>query len=54
MKYKGFEIGKVSRYIFNGFDNSDGYYWNVNFNFQNACFNTLKEAKAFIDNRLLH
>ena len=32
MKYKGFNIDKVSRYIFNGFDNTAGYYWNVNFN----------------------
>lgn len=52
MIYKGFKIGKVSRYIFHGFDNTTGYYWNVNFNYQNRLFRTLKEAKDFVNNQL--
>lgn len=52
MIYKGFKINKVSRYIFHGFDSTEGYYWNVNFNFQNVHFGTLKEAKAFVNNKL--
>lgn len=53
MKYKGYNIGKVSRYIFHGFGNKEGHYWNVNFNQRNALFHTLREAKAFINNKLV-
>ena len=52
MKYKGFNIGKVSKYIFHRFDDSEGYYWNVNHNYQNVHFDTLKEAKYFINSKL--
>jgi hypothetical protein len=50
MKYKGYNINKVSRYIFSGYDNSDGYFWNVNKNCKNVRFNTLKEAKEWVNN----
>lgn len=53
MKYKGFNIGKLSKYIVHGFDNSEGYYWNVNLDQQNVHFNTLREAKCFINNKLI-
>ena len=53
MIYKGFKINKVSRYIFHGFNNANGWYWNVCFNFQNAHFDTLKEAKDFVNSKLL-
>lgn len=52
MKYKGFNIGKVSKYIFHGFDDSDGYYWNVNKDLKNVHFDTLREAKDYINNKL--
>lgn len=52
MNYKGFKIEKASRYVFHGFDNSKGYYYNVNYNFKNARFDTLREAKEFVNNIL--
>ena len=52
MKYKGFNIGKASKYIFHGFDSSEGYYWNVNWDLKNVHFDTLREAKDFINNKL--
>jgi len=53
MTYKGFNIGKVSKYIFHGFDDSEGYYWNVNKDLKNVHFDTLQEAKKYINKRLL-
>ena len=49
MKYKGYNIGKISRYICNGYGNTNGYYWNVNKNGQNRRFDTQKEAKEWIN-----
>ncbi len=49
MKYKGYNIGKLSRYIYEG--GRDGYYWNVN-NGRNVCFNTLREAKEWINKQV--
>ena len=52
MTYKGYKINKVSRYIFSGYDNSDGYVWNVNKNCKNVFFGTLKEAKEWVNNAI--
>lgn len=53
MKYKGFNINKAGKYIFHGFNNSEGYYWNVNWNMRNVHFDTLREAKDFINTKLV-
>lgn len=42
----------LSRYIFSGYDNRDGYFWNVNKNCKNVRFNTLKEAKEWVNNAI--
>lgn len=53
MKYKGYDISKVSKYIMHGFDYSvEGYYWNVNKDLKNVHFDTLREAKEWINNKL--
>ena len=50
MRYKGYNIGKLSRYIYEG--GRDGYYWNVNKDGRNVCFNTLREAKEWINEKI--
>lgn len=50
MRYKGYNIGKLSRYIYEG--GRDGYYWNVNKDGRNVCFNTLREAKEWINKQV--
>lgn len=50
MRYKGYNIGKLSRYIYEG--GRDGYYWNVNKDGRNVCFNTLREAKEWINKQI--
>jgi hypothetical protein len=52
MKYKGYNIGKLSRYIVTGFSNKSGYVWNVNKDEKNVRFNTLKEAKEYINKQI--
>ena len=52
MKYKGYNIGKLSRYIVTGFSNKSGYVWNVNKDEKNVHFNTLKEAKEYINKQI--
>lgn len=54
MKYKGYNIGKLSRYVISGFGNSTGYVWNVNKDGENSHFDTLKEAKQYINDQLKH
>ena len=48
MVYKGYNINKVSSYIFSGYGNKNGYFWNVNKNCKNVRFDTLKEAKEWV------
>ena len=50
MKYKGYNIGKLSRYIFEG--GRDGYYWNVHKDGHNVCFRTQREAKEWINKQV--
>ena len=50
MVYKGYNINKVSSYIFSGYGNKNEYFWNVNKNCKNVRFNTLKEAKEWVNN----
>ena len=50
MKYKGYNIGKLSKSLYGGKD--DKYYWNVNFNQRNVHFETLREAKEYINKQL--
>ena len=52
MIYKGFNIGKVSREIFHGYDGRPGFYWNVNKDGENRRFNTLREAKEYINTKI--
>lgn len=52
MKYKGYNIGKLSRYIVTGFSDKSGYVWNVNKDEKNVHFNTLKEAKEYINKQI--
>lgn len=52
MVYKGYNINKVSSYIFSGYGNKNGYFWNVNKNCKNVRFGTLKEAKEWVNNAI--
>lgn len=50
MKYKGYNIGKLSRSVFEG--GREGSFWNVNKDGRNVCFDTLREAKEWINKRV--
>lgn len=52
MKYKGYNIGKLSRYIVTEFSNKSGYVWNVNKDGKNVHFDTLREAKEYINKQV--
>lgn len=52
MKYKGYNIGKLSRYIISGFSSDGGHVWNVNKDGVNRRFYTLREAKEYINSVL--
>lgn len=54
MKYKGYNIGKISRYIYNGYSGREGYYWNVNKDGNNRLFPTLREAKEWVNSQKLN
>ena len=50
VEYKGYKIGKVSRYLYGGRD--DQYYWNVNKDYKNVCFTSLRKAKQWINEQI--
>lgn len=50
MKYKGYNIGKLSRSVYEG--GRDGYWWNVNKDGKNRLFGTLKLAKEWINEQV--
>ena len=50
MRYKGYNIGKVSRHLWGG--SVDKFYWNVNDGHNNVHFDTLREAKEYVNNKL--
>lgn len=53
MRYKGYNIGKLSRYICHGFDYSvKGFYWNVNKDGRNVRFESLRLAKEWINEQI--
>jgi len=47
MKYKGYNIGKLSRSVYEL--GREGYWWNVNKDGRNVHFDTLREAKEWIN-----
>jgi len=52
MKYKGYNIDKLSRYIVTEFSNKSGYVWNVNKDGKNVRFDTLRGAKEYINKQI--
>ena len=50
MRYKGYNIGKLSRCVYEG--GRDGYYWNVNKDGKNRLFFTLRQAKTWINKQV--
>ena len=51
MKYKGYKIGKISRYLY-GCGRDDQYFWNVNKDYKNVCFTSLRKAKEWINEQI--
>ena len=50
MKYKGYNIGKLSRSVYEL--GREGYWWNVNKDSKNRLFGTLKLAKEWINKQV--
>ena len=50
MKYKGYNIGKLSRSVYEL--GREGYWWNVNKDGKNRLFGTLKLAKEWINEQI--
>lgn len=50
MKYKGYNIGKLSRSVYEC--GLEGYWWNVNKDGKNRLFGTLKLAKEWINEQV--
>lgn len=50
MEYKGYKIGKISRYLYGG--RTDQYFWNVNKDYKNVCFTSLRQAKRWINEQI--
>ena len=50
MEYKGYKIEKISRYLYGG--RNDQYFWNVNKDYKNVCFTSLRQAKRWINEQI--